>query len=126
MSRTSAIVIVLLFAAGGIAVFWWGLSDVLSWARAMADCAPEVAMDTSAFWFLGAVAVAVLPLLALIKDKYHTTLFALMVGAALGLPAIGYFWISSQAQTAGYDTTALPSLFSLQAFTLGNATGCGG
>ena len=126
MSRTPAIVIVLLFAAGGLALFWWGLSDVLAWSRAMATCAPEVAMDTSSFWFLGAISVAALPLLAWVNDKHHTKLFAVVVALALGLPAIGYYWISSQAQSAGYDVTAMPTLFSLQAFTLANPAGCGG
>ena len=123
VSRTPAIVIVLLLGAVGIALFWWGISDVLAWSRNMANCAPTVAMDTSSFWFLGAVAAAVLPFLAVVKDKYHTAIFTLFVAIALALPVIGYLWVYFQAQNAGYDVSAMPSLFSRQAFSL---TGCAG
>lgn len=126
MNRTPAIIILLLFAAAGLGLVWWGLSQVAVWSRALVACTPQVVMDTNTFWFLGGVSVAVLPLLALIKDKYHSYLFVLMIIFAFALPGAGYFWISSQANKMGYDVTALPSLFSLQAFTLANPVGCGG
>jgi hypothetical protein len=53
-------------------------------------------------------------------------LFAVMVVAAFGLPATGYFWLQSQATGSGYDIAKMPGLFSLQAFTLANPSGCGG
>lgn len=122
MPRGPAIGVLAAFGVGALAVGYWGLTDIRTARQAILDCAPSVPLDTSSLWFIGCTAIAMLPMLALVSQKLHSALFALMMAAFFVLPGLAHGWLTTTAVENGY--TGIPPLFTLQSATLTSTADC--
>lgn len=122
MPRGPAIGVLAAFGLGALAVGYWGFSDIQNAHQAILDCAPAVPLDTSSLWFIGCTAIALLPMLALVPDRLHSALFALMMAAFFLLPGLAHGWLTTTAVENGY--TDIPPLFTLQSATLTSTAEC--
>lgn len=118
MNRAVAVFVLCLFAAGAVAIAWWGYSDVVGAKQAMRACVSPVTLDVSAFWFLGLISVAFFPALAVVKERYHRFLFWAAMATVFAVPLGSFQQFKSLAQTQSYDISALPSPSSLKEFEL--------
>ncbi|MBP0484989.1 hypothetical protein [Sagittula salina] len=112
------------FGIAGLAVVFWGLSDLRALSRGAATCVAPLTGDSSAFWFLGAAALVALPALIALPDRYHGKLFVVMLAVFLGLPALGYTLVRNDVAARGYDMAGFPPLFSLKAFSVDPTEAC--
>lgn len=124
MSRAIGIWILCGFALAFSAVAIWGVADIAGWLTAMSDCAGAITIDTSSFWFVGALSVVGLPLLAV----FHTPssqklLFAVLVVWFVSAPLIGYQYFFWRANAHGYEASSATSPFQLDRAKLINQ-GC--
>ncbi|MER0239297.1 hypothetical protein [Fulvimarina sp. MAC8] len=117
MNRRLALANLFLFAASGIALVWVRLSDLVSWKRAITNCAKSLAIDNSSFWLLGASGPELFPLLGLFSsERIHAMILAASVVLFLALPLLGYAILRSYAADRGYDWIEAPSVFVLRAY----------
>lgn len=125
MNRSLAILVLIVFATGALAVAWWGLSDVLAWREDLRRCVSPIYMDTSSFWFLGFSAMVCFPLLVVTGDaRMHKVLFTLSILLFLLIPFLGHISTSLLARAQNYDIERMPSLFSLVSFDLSSGADC--
>ena len=98
MNRTTATVIAFLLGASGIGIALWGGVETLAALSAFTTCATPVFLDTSAFWFLGAISWVCIPLFSLSRnERYHKALVVALV-VAFVVPPIGTFLILDHAK----------------------------
>ena len=124
MPRPLAITILAGFALFGLVVAGWGLWDIAAALTALSDCAGQVILDSSAFWFL---AMAVLPLfllLARLDQRNHTRLLAGIVALAITLPAGGFVMVQHRAATTGHSFVPPLTLFALREVTAARPPAC--
>lgn len=112
MSRTAAIRVLTGLALVFAAVSLWGISDVAAWLSAMSQCQDLIVVDTSSFWFVGALAVIGFPLLAVFKTpKSHKVLLSVQVVWFIAAPLLTHQYFLSRADVLGYDAAAAASPF---------------
>lgn len=122
-NRVGVFLGLLLFAALGAALAWWGWTDLRQLQAAARSCAPVISADSSSFWFLGMLCLLGLPALLIVPDRRHGTLFLVVLAVFLALPGLGYVAVRGQV-SEGYDMAGFPPLFSLQAFDLNARAAC--
>ena len=120
MTRTQALCVVFGFGLAGLAVAFWGLTDIRQASQGMMECAPKVAVDNSAFYFLGLAVLPLFALLPVVKERLHTVLLAAIVGIAILLPGLGFQSLVSTATDQNYEFQPELTMFGLQTFE-GNA-----
>ncbi|WP_299443943.1 hypothetical protein [uncultured Rhodospira sp.] len=119
MSRTTATAFLGVFGLLACLLVAWGVTDILSWRGEMARCSARVDIDTSSCWFVGAVGVCALPLLAFTRsERAHAWIFSVFVALFLVLPGLAFMAVKQPAVEAGYTSEKTITYIPPGAFTL--------
>lgn len=116
MTKPQALIVVFAFGLIGLAVAFWGLTDILGARRAMLRCDATSVIDNSAFYFLGLAVLPLFALLPLMSERTHTYVLAGVVALAILLPMTGYQFFSDTAVEQHYAFDPELTLFGLQSF----------
>jgi glucan phosphoethanolaminetransferase (alkaline phosphatase superfamily) len=119
MNRSAAIVVLAGFGLAFLVTAWWGLSEIRAAMAEIERKACPVVIDTSAFWFVGCGALAlVLLCIVVVRPWLQNTIIGLSIALFIGLPIASFAWFSASATAGGYGTEALSTPFMLQSVDL--------
>ena len=103
MGRKTATMGLLLLGAGGVALAGWSISEILGTLSAVAACTTPLDFYTHDFMLTGAVAIGLLPLLALSRNEgFHKVLLGALVVVFIGLPVAAFFVVDHALDDHGY------------------------
>ena len=102
ISHTVATVGLLMIGALAVGAALWGGVDVRDALTNILACRPA-ALDTSAFWLVGAIGIAFFPLLSVTRSEwFHKLVLAAAVIAFVGLPITTFFALDWVRGDRGY------------------------
>ena len=105
ISHTIASVGLLMIGALAVGAALWGGVDVRDAVTSILACRPA-ALDTSAFWLVGASGIAFFPLLSVTRsERFHKLVFAAAVVTVVGLPIATFYALDWILSDHGYVAT---------------------
>lgn len=119
MTRDTALKVLGGFALASLLIVYWGVRDITLSLNAMSLCQEAVQIDLSSFWFVGALSISGLLMLAFFKSlKAHKIIFGVLVIWFVGAPIASHQFFLARAAASGYDVAPASNLLRLESVTL--------